>query len=93
MVIDAMNVQKLMIVLFALAFALTLCNNEDPTETFFHQSQMREHLQSCFAKTFVESFPTLKKTKRRRKVLRVERIQIHCSCRPPDNGTACHGEL
>ena len=36
--------------LFAIAFAASICNSEDPGKVLFHQNSLRSHLKSLFRK-------------------------------------------
>ena len=45
--------------LFALAYCIDLANSEDPLDISYDQSLMRHHLQACFEKQELISFPRL----------------------------------
>jgi hypothetical protein len=42
---------------FAVAFAASLCHGENPSQTFYHQSAMRQHLWQCIDTEKIRLFP------------------------------------
>lgn len=50
--------------LFAIAFALMLCQREDPRTVSFLQSSMRGHLVQCFEQEVIGDFPHSTKPRR-----------------------------
>ena len=71
--------------LFAIAFAVELCDGEDPSKMVFIQEKMCNHLLTCLEKRKFESFP---KKRHRSKKITVSRLvttyNIHCFCRYPE---------
>lgn len=71
--------------LFAIAFAVELCNGEDPSKMVFIQEKMRDHLLTCLEKRKFDLFP--KKRHRSKKITvscLVTTYNIHCFCRYPE---------
>ena len=50
--------------LFAIAFAIALCNRDDPSKLSFDQHKMRPHLVECFATGKMTPFPLANGPKR-----------------------------
>jgi hypothetical protein len=67
--------------LYALAFCTALCAGNDPQNlTFSAGDAMREHLKQCISRQKIEPFPCTVMARRRR-VRKMERIEIICLCR------------
>ena len=83
--------------LFALAFAVALCEGKDPHNCLFDQTQMRNHLAMCFEKCELTDFPASTNLKPRRSkssVKLIRNIQVYCTCRLPwDKNVSFHGDL
>ena len=43
--------------LFAIAFAASICNSEDPGKVLFHQNSLRSHLKVCLENGEITQFP------------------------------------
>lgn len=71
--------------LFALAFAMSLCAGDNPSQVQYVQHSMRDHLLACIEKRAITAFP--QRVRRRRKLVR-NRIsfKIYCYCRGPQYG-------
>ena len=50
--------------LFAIAFATSLCNDEDPSKVEYQQKLMRSHLAECFNNEHIRKLPVLKQRKK-----------------------------
>ena len=75
--------------LFAIAFAVMLCFNEDPCKATYDQNIMRRDLVASFEATDIEKYKTSVATLdncKQPKVLYEWTCQVHCSCRRPDDG-------
>ena len=70
--------------LFALAFAVTLCDRQNPSEMSFIQYQIREHLTSCFENNSITPFPTRSRKKCPGPFTK-RKIPVYCCCRQPDD--------
>lgn len=75
--------------LFAIAYAVMLCFNEDPCKATYNQDIMREALVKSFEKMDIVSYKTNVVTidnSKRPKILYEWTCSVHCSCRKPDDG-------
>ena len=70
--------------LFALAFAVTHCDRQNPSEMNFIQYQLREHLTSCFENNSITPFPTRSRKKCPAPSTK-RKIPVYCCCRQPDD--------
>ena len=70
--------------LFALAFATSLCANTSPSEIYYTQHQLRNHLVSCFENKLMSPFPA-RTRKRHPGMTRHSKILIYCHCRQPES--------
>ena len=72
--------------LFAIAMATELCNNTDPFTVWYHQEQLRIHLQKCFESQVLTSFPSTvrKETSRMQRVVLTLPVEVYCMCRQPE---------
>lgn len=68
--------------LFAIAFAVSLCHEEDPRRLTFDRSAMRKHLLNCLTKGEITPFPR-KSEGREPNMGRLVTFSIHCTCRLP----------
>ena len=73
--------------LFALAFITAVCHGDDPTSLYFDQENMRSHLITSIESGEATPFPVIKEQTRRKRLVDTVHIELHCVCRPPDNGT------
>ena len=69
--------------LFAIVFATALLNGLHPGAYYFDQSFMRSHLLNCFERGEMEMFPIIKERRVKKKIKRIEEINVYCSCRRP----------
>ena len=72
--------------LFALAFAVSLCAGNDPSNTTYIQSNLRSHLLSCLDLNDISLFPTRKQKRSARKAPITPSFNIYCICRLPEEG-------
>ena len=72
--------------LFALAFATSLCNSDDPTRHIYTQHAMRAHLLSAFESGKLEDFPVSRSRRSSLKPVKTEEFTVYCSCRQPFSG-------
>jgi len=74
--------------LFAIAFATTLCHDNNPTTTRYDQKAMRNYLVNCLEALEIKEFQT---TEKRVPLVLVpvssKTIPIHCTCRLPDDNS------
>ena len=76
--------------LFAIAFALALCQGKDPTKMELDQSLMRTVLVSCLEAKDIDSYLTLSgKRDTNRKLIVVDEwgLRVYCHCKMPDDGS------
>ena len=85
--------------LFAIAYAIELCQGRRPQAAIFVQSKMRDHLLQCLSKRRLRSFPMKTDDQNQIRGLRgyVCSYQLYCYCNMPedyDTGmaqcTKCH---
>ena len=70
--------------LFSIAFAIALCQGQDPSTLQFNQSLMRSHLKSALEAGILTQFPTREaNTKRRHRIYASTRVDVYCVCRAP----------
>lgn len=76
--------------LFAIAFAVALCNGTDPSSVKFDQSEMRNHVKECIKVGQLSMFPHEKIPTRKSR--RTKKYALYCVCRMPEDGQyiACH---
>ena len=70
---------------FALAFATSLLNNDDPSQIVYDEVKLREHLIQCHNKGKLTSFPKgvlHNKPIRRANAISIS-MKLHCACRLP----------
>ena len=74
--------------LFALVFATSLCQGNDPVNISYDQQQMRRHLLQCIGRGTISAFPQRSGTHRTTKTSssHIEIVPVFCICRLPDNG-------
>ena len=66
--------------LFAIAFALHAALGDNVEELEFDQSKMRDHIQKCFGKKYLDPFPTTSKKSKRSNHFPVREIELFCTC-------------
>ena len=69
--------------LFAIAFALHAALGDNVEELEFDQSKMRDHIQKCFGKKYLDPFPTTSKKSKRSNHFPVREIEFFCTCEMP----------
>ncbi len=72
--------------LFALAFACSLCHQEDPAELKYDQNEMRSHLVHSLEAQTLSPFPCKCRYKAARALRGIQKIDVYCICRLPDDG-------
>ena len=70
--------------LFAIAFATTLCNGDDPVKKIYAQNEMRSHFLKCLETERMVPFPSTNKKKSADSIVSKE-VPIFCNCRMPEN--------
>ncbi len=70
---------------FAVAFAMALCNEMVPEELTFYQERMRGHLQFCLEDKLMRHFPS-KHRNCSVKTLKTEIVPVFCKCRRQEKG-------
>ena len=73
--------------LFAIAFATTLCMDDDPHTSSYNQSAMRSHLMNCFNRQQMSLFPAADRQQRshRQRFISTQTVPVYCVCRLPWN--------
>ena len=71
--------------LFALAFAVALCNGRDPHSSRFMQPLMRSHLEACLENENLSEFPSSYRRPKKNHILATSSIQVYCTCHLPWN--------
>ena len=68
--------------LFAIAFAVALCNGLDPATLTFQQPAMRSHLKTCLVAKTMTPFPIIKTLRHKKGRLRGrDQSDLFCICR------------
>ena len=68
---------------FAIAFAMAICNGQNPEELMFDINKMRHHLHDCLEDKQMRHFPAHPRQRRQNKK---ETIKVYCSCRLQEEG-------
>ena len=70
--------------LYALAFATSLCEGENPSRISYIQHELRDHLFDCLESGVISTFPQ----RRRKKTCMLNRMcfDVFCFCRLPASG-------
>ena len=68
---------------FTIAFAKTLCMDEDPHDHKYNQAALRVHLGKCFEKNTIEPFPCEKRRSRKQRVIYEQDVPVYCIYRLP----------
>ena len=71
--------------LFALAFATSLCDGENPAEINYIQNKLREHFLNCLERRAISKFPQRERKKAARFNSQTS-YGIYCICRLPKSG-------
>ena len=73
--------------LFSIAFAVLLCNRQDPHTIHYDQKPMHKYLAACLSQQTLTPFPTKERPRRLRKkrVLHDQQLPVYCLCRMPWN--------
>ena len=66
--------------LFAIAFAMAICNGQTPEEELFGVTRMREHLYDCIENKMMKHFQA-KKRRCTNKTRKIETLKVFCHCR------------
>ena len=69
--------------LFAIAFAMSICNEQCPEELCYDTTVMRRHLFDCFEHQKMQPFPS-KPRRCFKKTLRQITFRVFCHCRLPE---------
>ena len=69
--------------LFAIAFAMSICNEQCPEELCYDTTVMRQHLFDCFEHQKMQPFPS-KPRRCFKKTLRQITFRVFCHCRLPE---------
>lgn len=64
---------------FAIAFAISLANGEDPTTRLYNQKKLRAHLVDCMASGILTPFPSDSIRAKRSKGI-VQKEKVFCAC-------------
>ena len=72
--------------LFAIAFAVDLCNGDDPAKVNYKQVEMRKHLVQCLKNGVMLPFPRKSNASRRKAGISEVNVSLHCMCHLPDDG-------
>ena len=67
-----------------MANARALCSSEQPEAVMFDLHLMRKHLLTGLETGNLQSFPTMKKRRRGKRVTYECQIEVHCTCRMPE---------
>ena len=68
---------------FAIAFAKTLCMNEDPHSHKYNQAALRAHLGKCLERNMIDPFPSEVRRSRKQRVIHEQDVIVYCICRLP----------
>jgi hypothetical protein len=72
--------------LFAIAFATAIALGISPEFIDFEQSEMRQHLLTCFNNGKLTMFPYDKKRRVKNRVKATQQIKLYCKCHLPEFG-------
>ena len=67
----------------AIAFAYDICSGNDPCKVDFENRSIRQHLASCLEQCHLSRFPVAGE-RRCTGVRHTQSVDLHCSCRLPD---------
>ena len=71
---------------FAIAFAMAICNGQNPKELTFNISKMRRHLCDCLTDQLMRHFPATPQRQQHHRSCRTETVQVYCRCRLQEEG-------
>ena len=71
--------------LFAIAAATSLCYDVLPQDCPWEQGKMQVHLSTCFKLVDLTLFPQSSLVRRHRSYRRMEKVEVFCHCRQPNN--------
>ena len=80
--------------LFAVAFATSLCEGEDPGAINYIQHAFRSHLTECLEQQKMTAFPRqVRSRKKQNRIEEQEIVPVSCVCRLPETArmTVCAG--
>ena len=77
---------------FAIAFAVAICNGQNPEELIFQIPKMCRHLSDCLEDKQIRHFPANIR-QHRQNIRRVEKVLVHCKCCLQEEGDmiCCEG--
>ena len=67
----------------AIAFAYDVCSGDDPCTVKFDRNSIRQHLAECLEKCSLSRFPVVAE-RRSSTVRKTHTVDLHCSCRLPE---------
>ena len=70
---------------FAIAFAMAICNKQRPELLCFDITKMRRHLYNCVEDGLMRHFPASHR-QRRHETTRTEMVKVFCKCRLQEEG-------
>ena len=70
---------------FAIAFAMAICNRQRPELLCFDITKMRRHLYNCLEDGLMRHFPASHR-QRRHETTRAEMVKVFCKCRLQEEG-------
>ena len=70
--------------LYAIAYATTIANGDDPCHIVYDQSKMRRHLFQCFLEGKLTPFPCRQGLLSKTRVKTSDDIEVFCHCRMPE---------
>ena len=70
---------------FAIAFAMAICNRQRPELLCFDITKMRRHLYNCLEDGLMRHFPASHR-QRRHETTRTEMVKVFCKCRLQEEG-------
>ena len=70
--------------LFALAYAVDLCRDIDPSCRVYYESKFRSHLLKCFVAEKITPFPSRCRKSTPERLNIVSSVSIFCTCRKPE---------
>ncbi|KZS20646.1 Uncharacterized protein APZ42_012571 [Daphnia magna] len=73
---------------FAIAFATSLANGQDPTEILYDPVKLRDHLRTCIDTEVLSPFPSTYCRPRNRGE-KIQSIDVFCYCRRTDYASDC----
>ena len=67
----------------AVSFAYDICSGKDPCSVKYDHKSIRQHLADCFEKCCMSRFPIVGE-RRSTGVKKTQSVDLHCSCRLPE---------